>query len=140
MNMSDGNEPKGNANNYGQYPLPLGMSSDPYAECLVEIQETCCGSNRTGTVTSAGVINGSTTLFPQQRVKRKPPKYKALTLGPAVEREVVRRVPFDIYTVNDKNERVAWKPRVCHKVKLNSSWLGFQVNYNVLYYTSNKLA
>lgn len=108
------------SNNYAPYSLPLGMSSDPYVECLVEIQETCCGTgtkNRTAAgipsgISNAPLVNGLT----QQKVKRKPTKYKALTLGPAVEREVVKRVSYDIFTVNEKNERVAWKPPACHKV------------------------
>lgn len=81
-------------------------------------EELCCETERTNTV-SSGVLNGSTSLvngLSQKRVKKRPPKYKALTLGPAIEREVVHRVPYDIYTVNDKNERVAWKPPMCHKV------------------------
>ncbi|XP_071524771.1 uncharacterized protein [Panulirus ornatus] len=119
VNERDENGPKVGSNNYTPYSLPLGMSSDAYAECLVEIQETCCGTgnkNRTtagipSEVSNTPLVNGLT----QQKVKRKPPKYKALTLGPAVEREVVKRVSYDIFTVNEKNERIAWKPPSCHK-------------------------
>lgn len=96
----------------------MGIASDAYAECLVEIQETCCGTgtNRNAATVPSGTPN--TTLgnrLPQPKGKRKPPKYKALTLGPAIIQEVVQRVPFDIYTINENNERVAWKPPSCHK-------------------------
>ncbi|XP_045605674.2 uncharacterized protein [Procambarus clarkii] len=118
VNGTDGNQPKVGTNTCTPYSLNLGMSSDAYVECLVEIQETCCGTGvqRTSTrvpvgVSNAPIVNG----LSQPKIKRKPPKYKALTLGPAVEQEVVQRVPYDIFTVNDKNERVAWKPPACHK-------------------------
>lgn len=97
------------------------MPDDTYVENLVDIQESCCasgGTNRNSTgaapqVPSAIVVNS----LPPPKVKRKAPKYKALTLGPAVEREVVQRVSYDIFTVNENNERIAWKPPTCHKVK-----------------------
>lgn len=128
-NGVDGNQPKAGTNSYTPYPLNLGMSSNAYVECLVEIQETCCGTGipRTTTTTNtrvptgvpnASVVNG----LPQPKIKRKPPKYKALTLGPAVEQEVVQRVPYDIFTVNEKNERVAWKPPVCHKALVGNKF------------------
>ncbi|XP_066964337.1 uncharacterized protein [Macrobrachium rosenbergii] len=100
------------------YFYPCGDSSDIFPECLVEIQENCCGreTNRNGSCLPPGAP--SVTLvsrLSQPKVKRKPPKHKALTLGPAVVQEVVQRVPFDIYTVNENNERIAWKPPSCHK-------------------------
>ncbi|XP_042213980.1 uncharacterized protein LOC121860720 isoform X2 [Homarus americanus] len=113
VNVSSGNEPKVGTNTYTPYSLSLGMCSDAYAECLVEIQETSCGTgaNRTGTEAPPNASNTPVvTGLTQQKIKRKP-----LTLGPAVEHEVVQRVSYDIFTVNDKNERVAWKPQICHK-------------------------
>lgn len=97
----------------------MGMSNNSYVENLVEIQERCGsdGTNRSGTGLTPQVPNTIVVnSLPPPKVKRKAPKYKALTLGPAVEREVVRRVSYDIFTVNENNERIAWKPPTCHKV------------------------
>ncbi|ROT70634.1 hypothetical protein C7M84_011077 [Penaeus vannamei] len=104
--------------NFGSYSLPMGMSNNSYVENLVEIQERCGsdGTNRSGTGLTPQVPNTIVVnSLPPPKVKRKAPKYKALTLGPAVEREVVRRVSYDIFTVNENNERIAWKPPTCHK-------------------------
>lgn len=125
-------------------PLPLNISCEgetaEYAECLVEIQEAsnCDGQKTQGASSSGAYMNHGTSNcnsnMNQQRTKtaispalciandrlprakRKPPKYKALTLGPALASEIVLRVPYDIFTINEKNERVAWKPPSCHKV------------------------
>ncbi|KAK3855638.1 hypothetical protein Pcinc_037974 [Petrolisthes cinctipes] len=124
-------------------PLPLNISSEggttEYAECLVEIQEAsnCDGQITQGSSACNSYVNQSTSncrsnmnqqgtktcISPAActandklpTAKRKPTKYKALTLGPALATEVVLRIPYDIFTVNEKNERVAWKPPSCHK-------------------------
>ncbi|XP_068238571.1 uncharacterized protein [Palaemon carinicauda] len=96
-------------------------AKDIFPECLVEIQENCCGRDISLNGSCLPPGTPSVTLvsrLSQPKGKRKPPKHKALTLGPAIVQEVVQRVPFDIYTVNENNERVAWKPPSCHKSSL----------------------
>ena len=61
--------------------------------------------------------NKSTNL-PSNRLKRKRLKYKALKLGPLIEQEIVTKTSYDIFTLQDNNERIAWKPPRCHKVNI----------------------
>ncbi|KAK7069310.1 hypothetical protein SK128_012750 [Halocaridina rubra] len=108
------------ANGYPQYNLSSGLQGDTYAECLTDVQENCLGTtpNRPNGVpngVSHSLNSALKSVPPPAKVKRKPPKHKALSLGPAIVKEVVQRVSYDIYTLNENNERIAWKPPSCHK-------------------------
>ena len=60
---------------------------------------------------------GIPTLTKQQKVKKVVVRNKApLMLGPVITQETVLRAPYDIFTINENNDRVAWKPPHCHKV------------------------
>ena len=47
-----------------------------------------------------------------------PPVRKRLQLGPVSLSEPVERHDYDLFTVADNGQRIAWKPKFCHKVRL----------------------
>lgn len=96
----------------GNPSYSLADTNEPYAECIVEIEEQVSAGEEEGEKSEATVLGKK-----QEQEPKKPVRYKALTLGPAVVEEAVPKVPFDIYTdSSDSNDRVAWKPPSCHKV------------------------
>ncbi|CAL4068734.1 unnamed protein product, partial [Meganyctiphanes norvegica] len=105
--------------NCTQDSLSTNLSADAYCECVMEMPETSQDGNTTIEAKEGRKINTSHLSVSSKfgpRKKRKLPKRKPLMLGPVFEPKVVQLVPFDIYTVNDKMERVAWKPPTCPKV------------------------
>ena len=71
-------------------------------------------SYQTSTVNSEN--NPSDRLNNDPKKMKKPKKSRSLSLGPVVLREPIERISYDLYTVSDANQMMAWKPMYCHKV------------------------